>query len=133
MELRKTQIELRDAVATTEVARQHAVSDHAELRQVIECLPEAIVLLDEQNRLLLWNRNYEEMFPDTAPYIKPGISIESIYRLALEKERQFTKMDAAAEEAWIKRPAGPPRPGGLYCRTEFWRPALDPLRSAPDP
>ena len=41
MELRKTQIELRDAVATTEVARQHAVSDHAELRQVIECLPEA--------------------------------------------------------------------------------------------
>ena len=42
------------------------------------------------------------MFPDTAPYIKPGISIESIYRLALEKERQFTEMDAAAEEAWIK-------------------------------
>ena len=66
MELRKTQAELREKVAVTETARQHAVSDHAELRQVIECLPEAIVLLDAQNRLLLWNRNYEMMFPDTA-------------------------------------------------------------------
>jgi diguanylate cyclase (GGDEF)-like protein/PAS domain S-box-containing protein len=103
MELRKAQYELGETVAETEVARQHAVSDHAELRQLIECLPEAIVLLDEQNRLLLWNRNYEEMFPDTAPYMKPGISIESIYRLALKRERASTKMDAAAEEAWLKQ------------------------------
>ncbi len=102
MELRKTQIDLRQVVATTEVARQRAVSDHAEIRQVIECLPEAIAVLDAQNRLLLWNRNYEEMFPDTAPYIKPGTSIESIYRLALERERKITKMDAAAEEAWLR-------------------------------
>ena len=103
MELRKAQGELRETVAVAEAARQHAVSDHAELRQVIECLPQAIVLLDAQNRLLLWNRNYEEMFPDTAPYIKPGTSIESIYRMALLKERQITKMDAAAEEAWLKQ------------------------------
>ena len=39
MELRKTQVELRETVAAAETARQHAVSDHAELRQVIECLP----------------------------------------------------------------------------------------------
>ena len=102
MELRKTQAELRETVAVTETARQHAVSDHAELRQVIECLPEAIVLLDAQNRLLLWNRNYELMFPDTAPYMKPGVSIETIYRLALDRERQVTRMDGAAEEAWIR-------------------------------
>ena len=103
MELRKTQIGLREAVATAEAARHHAVSDRAELRQVIECLPEAIALLDAQNRLLLWNRNYEEMFPDIAPHIQPGTSIESIYRLVMENERHFTKMDADAEEAWIKR------------------------------
>jgi diguanylate cyclase (GGDEF)-like protein/PAS domain S-box-containing protein len=102
MELRKAQGELRETVAVAEAARQHAVSDHAELLQVIECLPEAIVLLDAQNRLLLWNRNYEIMFPDTAPYMKPGISIETIYRLALQRERQVTGMDTAAEEAWIK-------------------------------
>lgn len=102
MELRKAQIELRETVAVAEAARQHAVSDHAELLQVIECLPEAIVLLDAQNRLLLWNRNYETMFSDSAPFMKPGIGIEALYRLALEQKRPFTKMDAAAEEAWIK-------------------------------
>ncbi len=101
MELRKTQIELRETAAAAEAARQRAVSDHAELRQVIDCLPEAIVLLDEANRLRFWNRNYEKMFPDTAPYFKPGTSIKSIYRLALEHERPFRKMDAIAEEAWL--------------------------------
>ncbi len=101
MELRKTQIELRETAAAAEAARQRAVSDHAELRQVIDCLPEAIVLLDEANRLRFWNRNYEKMFPDTAPYFKPGTSIKSIYRRALQCERPFRKMDAIAEEAWL--------------------------------
>ena len=55
MELRKTQAELREIVAATEAARQHAVSDSAELRQVIDCLPEAIVLMDAQNNIILWN------------------------------------------------------------------------------
>ena len=102
MELKKAQNALSESVAATEVERQQAVSDRAVLRQTLDCLPQAITLMDERNNFVLWNKNYEKMFPDTAPYIKPGASIESIYRLALEKERQFTKMDAAAEEAWIK-------------------------------
>ena len=68
-----------------------------------------------QNRLLLWNRNYEEMFPDTAPDIKPGTSIESIYRMALLKECQITKMDAAAEEARPKQRLDR-SPGRTDCR-----------------
>ncbi len=86
----------------TETARQHAVSDNAELRQVIDCLPEAIVLLDAQNRLLLWNRNYEKMFPDTADYFKPGISIESIYRMPSKRPPRHQRWMRAAEEAWLK-------------------------------
>ena len=72
MELRKAGIELGEAVAATEVARQHAVSDNAELRQVINCLPQAIVLLDDQNRLILWNENYEKMFSETARHFEAG-------------------------------------------------------------
>jgi diguanylate cyclase (GGDEF)-like protein/PAS domain S-box-containing protein len=102
MELRKVSIELREAVATTEVARQHAVSDNAELRQVIDCLPQAIVLMDEQNKFVLWNRNYENMFPDMAEHFRPGISYEAILRKALRNERYYKPMDAAAEEIWVK-------------------------------
>ena len=47
---------------------------HAELRQVINYLPQAIALLDDQNRLILWNKNYEKMFAETANYFKPGAS-----------------------------------------------------------
>jgi PAS domain-containing protein len=102
MELRKTQIELREAVAVSEVARQHAVSDNAELRQVINCLPQAIALLDDQNRLILWNGNYETMFPETARYFEPGVSIEFIYRKYLETIRSHSKMKDVDEEEWLR-------------------------------
>ncbi len=72
MELQKVKADLQETVATTEAARQDAVTSHAELRQVIECLPQAVVLLDAQNNLILWNKNYETMFPGVAPYVKPG-------------------------------------------------------------
>jgi diguanylate cyclase (GGDEF)-like protein/PAS domain S-box-containing protein len=102
MELRKTQIELRETVAATEAARQHAVSDNAELRQVINCLPEAIALLDDQNRLILWNENYEKMFPETAQHFEPGTSMEFIYRKYLETIRPHAAMKDVDEEDWLK-------------------------------
>lgn len=102
MELRKTQIELHETVAAAEAARQHAVSDHAELRQVIECLPEAIVLLDRQNRLILWNRNYEKMFPDLAEHLAPGETMETIHRVFLRKGLHRLKMNPEEQEEWLK-------------------------------
>lgn len=102
MELKKAQSVLRETVATTEVARQHAVSDHAELRQVIDCLPQAIVLMDAQNNFVLWNKNYEKMFPDMAEHFKPGINYETILRKALQNDRYYQPMDASAEEIWLK-------------------------------
>jgi len=102
MELRKTQIELRETVAAAEAARQDAVSDSAELRQVIDCLPQAIALLDDQNRLILWNGNYEKMFPETARYFEPGVSMEFIYRKSLEAIRHNPKMKGVDEEEWLR-------------------------------
>ena len=102
MELRKASFELGEAVATTEVARQHAVSDTAELRQVIDCLPQGIVLMDAQNNFVLWNKNYENMFPDMAEHFKPGINYEAILRKALRNDRYYKPMDASAEEIWLR-------------------------------
>jgi diguanylate cyclase (GGDEF)-like protein/PAS domain S-box-containing protein len=102
MELRKAGFELGEAVATTEVARQLAVSDNVELRQVMDCLPQAIVLMDAQNNFVLWNKNYENMFPDMAEHFKPGINYEAILRKALQNDRYYKPMDASAEEIWIK-------------------------------
>ena len=102
MELRKTQFELRETVAAAEAARQLAMSDSAELRQVIDCLPQAIVLMDAQNDFVLWNKNYENMFPDMAEHFKPGINYETILRKALRNDRYYKPMDPSAEEIWVK-------------------------------
>ncbi|MFZ5672843.1 MAG: sensor domain-containing phosphodiesterase [Pseudomonadota bacterium] len=103
MELQKVKAELQETIAATEAARQNAVTGHAELRQVIECLPQAIVLLDEQNNLILWNKNYETMFPGTAPFVKPGVGIETLYRSAFQKITGHSDQDEAQTEAWIRR------------------------------
>ncbi len=76
---RKAQAELRETVAAAEAARQHAVSDSAELRQVMNCLPQAIVLMDGANRILLWNENYERKCSLIWPISSsPGSAIEAI-------------------------------------------------------
>ena len=102
MELQKVKASLGETATAAELARQDAVTDRAELRQVIECLPQAIALLDEQNRLILWNRNYEAMFPESAPHIKPGASIESLYRNAFERMSGLFNQDQAAGESWVQ-------------------------------
>jgi diguanylate cyclase (GGDEF)-like protein/PAS domain S-box-containing protein len=103
MELQKVKAGLQETVMATEAARQDAVTSHAELRQVIDCLPQAVVLLDEQNNLILWNKNYETMFPGTAPYVKPGVNIETLYRKAFESISDASNQDEARAEAWVRR------------------------------
>src|SRR5262245_15402240 len=91
---------LRQLSTVAETAQQDAVI--GELRQVIECLPQAIALLDEHNRLILWNRNYEAMFPESAPHVKPGASIESLYRNAFERISGLSNQDQAHRESWVR-------------------------------
>lgn len=103
MELQKVKAGLLETVTATEAARQDAVTSHAELRQVIDCLPQAVVLLDEENNLILWNKNYETMFPGTAPYVKPGVNIKTLYRKAFESIGDDSNQDEARAEAWVRR------------------------------
>lgn len=103
MELRKAQAELQETVVAAEAARQHAVSESAALRQVMNCLPQAIVLMDNENKILLWNDNYVRMFPDTANIIKPGISYEAILRNAIQSGHHDDVMGAGnSEEGMLK-------------------------------
>ena len=101
---RKASIELREAVATTEVARQHAVSDHAELRQVIECLPQAIVLLDAQNRLRSLEPELREHVSRYGRAFQAGHQLSrQYYRMALRNDRYYqARWMPPAEETWIK-------------------------------
>ncbi len=56
---------------------------HNRLQAAIDCLPEGFALFDRDDRLVIFNRRYKELFPRTAPAIRPGQSFETLLRYAL--------------------------------------------------
>ncbi|TXI04513.1 MAG: PAS domain S-box protein, partial [Rhizobium sp.] len=57
------------------------------LRYVIEMLPEAVCVFDANDRYVLWNEKYAELYPDIADYLKPGIAFEDILKISLASGR----------------------------------------------
>lgn len=102
LELRKIKFKMRETVESAEEARMTAVLGEAKLQRVIDCLPEAIVLIDKHNRLVSWNQNYEKMFPELADLFRPGTSFETIHRRYLQTAPFHEGMSLAEEHAWIR-------------------------------
>ena len=61
-------------------AHQHAAAEHALLDDAIEALPDGFALYDSDDRLLLCNQRYREVYRDSAPAMVIGASFESIVR-----------------------------------------------------
>jgi len=53
------------------------------LRESIEATPEAFVIYDEQDRLLLSNSAYAATYAETAPILRPGVTFEEVIRFGL--------------------------------------------------
>jgi diguanylate cyclase (GGDEF)-like protein/PAS domain S-box-containing protein len=64
-------------------AQQQAEQAHARLHDVIELMPAGLVFYDSSDRLVLWNRMYDEFFADTAAMRVPGVRFEEMLRGAL--------------------------------------------------
>jgi PAS domain S-box-containing protein len=71
------------------------------LREVIECLPEAIVVTDSADKLILWNNNYASMFPAVADILEPGIKYETVVRKDMENGNYSEAVGEESEETWL--------------------------------
>ena len=71
------------------------------LRDVIEMLPEAIVLMDRDDRLVLWNRRYAELYPEIADVLRPGVSFRTVLKASLATGDQPEEI--GDPEAWLDR------------------------------
>ncbi len=71
------------------------------LSEVLESMHEGFALLDEDERLTLWNRQYEEMFPLISDLITKGASVEELIRAAAEREQHVESI--GDKEAWIQQ------------------------------
>lgn len=91
-------------------ARALAMRSDALLRDAIESLTEGFALFDADERLVLCNARYTEMYPLTTDIAIPGVGIEELFRAAAQRRQvQF-----ASPEAWIadrlrrfRHPSGP--------------------------
>ena len=74
------------------------------LRDVLETLPIGVSVFDADNRFVLANRAYREMFPITASFLAVGRPLEALMRLGVEHGQYGdVPADEPGREAWIAR------------------------------
>ncbi len=87
---------------TTEqdASRRAAEMAHARLVAAVEALPDGFVYYDADDRLVLANARYREIYADSAPAIRKGARFEDILRYGLERG-QYEEA-RGNEDAWLR-------------------------------
>ena len=89
---------------------QRQAQTEQRLRQAIDNMSDGLILYDAQDRVVLWNACYEQVFPHLKPLLRPGIRFQDLAQRAAHNARGVETPEA--RERWIR-----------------WR--LDQMRSAP--
>src|SRR5215470_12598653 len=88
----------RRAEALTQAERT-AREANERLADAIEMLPEGVCIYDPDDRLVLWNKRYDELYPETIDVRKPGARFEDMVRVGVARG---TCLEAIGrEEEWV--------------------------------
>ncbi|WP_162300866.1 PAS domain-containing protein [Alkalilacustris brevis] len=94
-----------------EILEHAARAARDRLIEAVEALPDAFVLFDRQDRLVMCNGRYREFYALTAPVLRPGVTFEEIERYALARGQLPDAM--GREEHWLAERLEGRRKGGL--------------------
>lgn len=90
---------LATANVDAEEAREKAQAAHSLLIDAIEMIPEGIAVLDKDDRFVLWNSKYREMYGISRDTIAAGARFEDVLRAGLQREQY---PDAVGrEDQWL--------------------------------
>lgn len=99
-----------DHAARLAALEREARGAHERLVDAVEALPDAFVLFDAQDRLVMWNNRYAEFYDSTSEVFRPGVSFTDIERKALSVGQL---PDAVGrEEEWLAHRLAMRRQGG---------------------
>jgi diguanylate cyclase (GGDEF)-like protein/PAS domain S-box-containing protein len=90
---------LASAKANAERAEAEARAAHARLLDALDLVPEGLVIFDQDDRFMLWNRTYQEMFDPEGDVITRGATFEDVLRIRLA--RGCFPEAVGREEAWL--------------------------------
>jgi PAS domain S-box-containing protein len=101
----------RDITETID-ALHRAERAEALLRDAVESISEAFVIYDADDRFVLSNRAYRQLYPKNAGIIKPGMRFEELLRNGLAQQQYAAAI--GREEEWLadrmghhRNPSGP--------------------------
>ena len=97
--MKRAQQEMQAAKERAEAAERELARSRLRLANAIEILPEGLALFDAEDRMVLCNGRYRELYAESADIIAPGARFEDLLRAALRRG-QFPEA-AGREEEWI--------------------------------
>jgi PAS domain-containing protein len=84
---RKAEVALEKALAESAQAEKEATAAHARLRDAFEVVPGGLTLFDAEDRYVMWNQRYAELYTLTPGAIKVGARFEDALRAGLAAGR----------------------------------------------
>jgi len=94
-----------DTVAVAIMTGQRSPNRHLDessqrLKFIIEMLPQAICVFDAEDRYVLWNERYAELYSEIAGHLRPGIPFEEILKISLASGE--IKEVVSDKQQWLK-------------------------------
>ncbi len=89
-----------DASAPTDPSGSAQSNRNAHMVAALEAASEAIAVFDSDDRIVLWNRRYLELYPELVDFVAIGCSFESMLRRGLDTGAYVDAL--GREEEWLK-------------------------------
>jgi len=103
---------LSDSQAARSVLEAEAVEQRRTIETAIETIPDGFALFDAQDKLVLVNNRYKEIFANGADNLKPGTPLETLLKDQIESD--LARLEDQSQESWIaERLALHRRPEGM--------------------
>jgi diguanylate cyclase (GGDEF)-like protein/PAS domain S-box-containing protein len=90
---------LAAAKAAAERAERDARQAHTRLVDALDAVPEGLAVFDPQDRYVLWNRRYAEIYAESRDVMAPGVSFEEVVRAGLARG-QYPEA-VGREQEWL--------------------------------
>ena len=96
----RAEMALTEAKSNAERAELTARAAHATLIDALNIVPEGLAILDAEDRYVLWNQRYAELYTESQGVLTPGASFQETLRVGLARGQY---PDARGrEEQWLR-------------------------------
>lgn len=90
---------LKEASDATSAARASSADKSAHMNAALDAASEGIAVFDANDRIVLWNPRYVELYPELAGFLATGCSFEAILRQGLNRGAYVDAL--GQEEDWL--------------------------------